>query len=97
MNLQFATPWVLALLVVVPLLAALPWLLRRWASPAGMRYADTSMAVSAGRSWRLTLRPILIAVRLLAIALAIVALGEAPGDGGARGGQGRGCGHRPGA
>ena len=74
MTFHFATPWVLALLVVVPLIAALPWLSRRWARPAGMRYADTSMAVSAGRSWRLTLRPVLIAVRLLAIALAIVAL-----------------------
>ena len=30
MNLHFATPWVLALLVVVPLLAAMPWLFRRW-------------------------------------------------------------------
>ena len=74
MNLHFATPWVLALLIAVPLLAALPWLISRWARPAGMRYADTSMAVGGGRSWRLTLRPLLFAIRLLALALAIVAL-----------------------
>ena len=73
MTFQFATPWLLALLILVPLLATLP----RWAGtlkrPAGIRFAHTGLTSSAGRSWRLTLRPLLPALRLLALTLVIIA------------------------
>jgi Ca-activated chloride channel family protein len=74
MNFHFATPWLLILLVLVPLLALLP----RWAGalarPAGLRFAHVALTGSSARSWRLTFRRALPGLRLLALALVIVAV-----------------------
>ena len=72
MNISFQAPWLLLLLLLVPLLAAMP---RRWQSharPVGMRYGDIRPAAVRGTSWRLALRPVLPAMRFLAVALVIV-------------------------
>lgn len=85
MTFGFASPWLLSLLVIVPLLAAMPYWSRtrkNW-RPAGLRYADNELIAPRNRSWRLTVRPLLTVARLLAIALVIVALAR-PQSGQAR-------------
>lgn len=74
MIFRFESPWFLALLLVVPVLAAWPLLARRWARPSGLRYANVNLAAGAGRSWRVVFRPILTGLRILALALVIVAI-----------------------
>ena len=74
MTFQFASPWVLLLLLGVPLLAAYPFWARRTSRPAGLVYASTSLTATPGRSLRLRLSPVLPALRLLALALVIVAV-----------------------
>jgi Ca-activated chloride channel family protein len=49
-------------------------LAKRWSRPSGLRYADVKLAASSGNSWRITLRPILTALRVLAMALIIIAV-----------------------
>ena len=78
-DFQFANPWLLGLLLVVALLALKDWtfLPRKVQSrglPATLSYAAASMARGLPRSWRVTFRPMLAAMRLLAIALMVVAL-----------------------
>ncbi len=70
----FKAPWVLLLLLLIPLLAAAPILLKKYFRPAGLRYADTQPASGLPRSWRQVVRPALPALRWLALALAIIAL-----------------------
>ncbi len=70
----FASPWFLLLLLLIPLLAAKPFLLKKYTRPAGMRYADTRFFADAPRSWRQMARPVLPALRLLALSLVIIAL-----------------------
>ena len=67
MSFQFATPWMLSVLILVP------WLARR-ARPATMKHATTSLTRGLPRSWRIVWRPILTVLRLLTIALAVIAL-----------------------
>ncbi len=74
MIFRFESPWFLALLLLVPVLAAWPLLAKRWSRPSGLRYADVKLAASAVPSWRVTLRPALTGLRILAVALVIVAL-----------------------
>ncbi len=72
---RFATPWILALLPLAAILAL--WLRQRRgprARPAALRYADVGLAAPARASLRVTLRPVLPALRWLALALCIVAL-----------------------
>ncbi len=73
MTIEFATPWVLAFLFLIPTLVMLP----RWANqqfrPAGLTYAS-GMLISSIASRRLGIAPFIPAVRLLALALLIVAL-----------------------
>lgn len=73
MTFQFATPWVLSLLVLVPLLGYL--LNRRQGrhQTAGLRFASLSL-VRYTRTWRSALRPVLSLARLLALALMILGL-----------------------
>ena len=72
-DLSFGSPWLLFLLLAVPLLAALPRLWRGRMGPAGMRYADTGLVSAGGRSVRLRLMPYVSALRFIALALVIVA------------------------
>ena len=72
-GLSFESPWLLFLLLAVPVLAALPHLWRRRMGPAGMRYADTRLVSGSSRSLRLRVRPFVAALRFLALALLIVA------------------------
>ncbi len=74
MIFRFASPWWLALLLLLPVLAAWPLLLRRRWRPAGLRYADVQLAADLPESWRLHLRPVATTgLRLVAMALIIVA------------------------
>ncbi|MEA3336524.1 MAG: VWA domain-containing protein [Chloroflexota bacterium] len=83
MNFQFAAPWILVLLLVIPL-----FLLRALSSgkpgragvvqarnrPATLTHAATNLAQGLSRSWKVTWRPLTLVMRLAAIALMIVAL-----------------------
>ena len=72
-DVSFASPWLLFLLLAVPLLAALPYWWRRRLGPAGMRYAYNRLVSGNSRSLRLRLMPFVSALRFLALALVIVA------------------------
>ena len=74
MSFQFASPWLLGLLLLVVLLAAQHLLNRRSAKPASMQYAPASLIRDLPRSWRIVWRPLTTVLRLVAIALVIVAL-----------------------
>lgn len=72
-TLSFASPWLLGLLVIVPVLAAVLLWGKRIRRPASLRYAYIRLTASPKGSWRLTLRPALLVLRLLALCLIIVA------------------------
>ena len=72
-ELSFASPWLLILLIGVPILAAMPYMWRKRMAPAAMRYADTQLT-SGSRSLRLRAMPFVPALRFLALALLIVAV-----------------------
>jgi Ca-activated chloride channel family protein len=74
MIFRFESPWFLGLLLLVPLLAAWPVLATKWSRPAGLRYADVKLAAESSRTWRITMRPLLTVLRVLAVALIIVAI-----------------------
>ncbi len=74
MIFRFESPWLLSLLLLLPVLAAWPVLTRRWSRPSGLRYANIQLAAKASRSWRVALRPILNGLRVLALALIILAV-----------------------
>jgi Ca-activated chloride channel family protein len=73
MNFQFATPWLLSLLLLIPALLLWHWR-NRAAKPATMHYAATALAKGLPHSWRITWRPMLTGLRLLGIAMLIVGL-----------------------
>ena len=73
MSVEFATPWFLLLLPLVPLIAAgRLWARRRTA--AALKYAHNPLAVTSQRTWRVSAQPALTWLRLLALALMIVAV-----------------------
>ena len=72
-GLSFDSPWLLFLLIAVPVLAALPYLWRRRMGPAGMRYADNRLITGSGRSLRLRAMPVVSSLKFVALALLIVA------------------------
>jgi len=75
MNLRFESPWLLLLLVLLPLLAF--WQVWQEKSPRqqpALRYADTRLVVGLGWAWRIRLRWLLPALRLTGVALVIVSL-----------------------
>jgi len=74
MTFRFASPWLLLLLAIIPLLAVRPRLFKRQARPATLRYADTSLIAGAPRSWRTIARTLLPPIRWLALALMVVAV-----------------------
>ena len=59
---------------MLPLLAAWPVLAKRWSRPSGLRYGDVKRVVSGSRSWRVALRPALSVLRMVALALVILAI-----------------------
>ena len=74
MIFRFESPWLLGLLLLLPVLAAWPVLARKWSRPSGLRYADVKLAAKPTRSWRIALRPTLTALRILAMALIVIAV-----------------------
>ena len=72
-DLSFESPWLLFLLLAVPLLGAVPYLWRRRMGSPAMTYADTGLVSVGGRSLRLRLMPWVLALRFIALALVIVA------------------------
>lgn len=70
-GLRFATPYALLLLVALPLLAATT---RRARAPAGVRVGSLGAAIGVRPTWRVRAERLLPALRLLAVALLVVAL-----------------------
>jgi len=73
MTFQFAAPWLLSLLVFVPVLGYLLNRKQGRHQTAGLRFASLSL-VRYPRTWRSALRPLLSVARLAAMALMIVGL-----------------------
>lgn len=71
-NFRFAHPWLLALLLLIPLIAVLTRRVQAISRPATMRYADVSLVKEAARSWRVRARPLLKLLRWLGLALLVV-------------------------
>ncbi len=74
MNMQFASPALLLLLLVVPILVGWYFYSTKRFKPATMTHTAASMIGNLPVSWRITLRPMLLFMRLLAITLIILAL-----------------------
>lgn len=74
MFFRFESPWVLALLILPILIGMWPLLNRRRHRPATLRYADTTLTATGGFTWRIAIRPMLPIMRMLTLALVIIAL-----------------------
>lgn len=75
MNFRFESPWIIALAIIVPILLAGYHIWNgRQARPATMHFAATRLAKGLPTSWRITWRPLLVALRLLIITLILIAL-----------------------
>jgi Ca-activated chloride channel family protein len=74
MNFQFASPWLLILIAIVPLLITRYLLNRKAIQPASITHSKTSLMHGLPASWRVKLRPIVFVFRMFAITLAIIAL-----------------------
>jgi len=72
MDLRFADPWILALLIALPALALFTLLLR--GDRSALTVGNVTPALTAHRTWRVRIEPWLPALRLLAVAALIVAL-----------------------
>ena len=73
MTFQFATPWLLVLLVFIPFLGYLLNRKQGRHQTAGLRFASLGL-VRYTRTWRSVLRPLLSLARLLAMTLIIFGL-----------------------
>lgn len=80
---RFASPWLLLLLLLPLLLALLPWLARQRTLPATLQYSDLRLTTLLGPSLRQRGRLILPVLRLIGLALLILALAR-PQSGNAR-------------
>lgn len=75
MSFQFANPWLLALIVLIPaLLIAYHLFSRRRTQPATMQHAATGMINDLPRSWRIAWRPLMTVLRIIGIMLIVIAL-----------------------
>lgn len=75
MSFQFANPWLLALLVLIPALLAAYYLFsRRRTQPATMQHAAAGLIRDLPRSWRITWRPLMTLLRIIGILLIVIAL-----------------------
>jgi len=70
-SFEFAHPWLLWLLLALPVLA---WLLGRSGRRAALRFSDTRLAAGAGRSTRVRPGAMLLGLRLLTLGGLILAL-----------------------
>jgi Ca-activated chloride channel family protein len=71
-RLQFADPWFLLLLLMIPLLLARRiWVQRKFGG--GLVFPQTSLARELGRSWTVRFQPWLIFFKLAGIALLVIA------------------------
>ena len=75
-SFQFAAPWVLSLLLFVPILGIALYLISKRSNIPTVRYSVAGFAHGLPRSWRMTLRPLLTILRLSVISLIIVALAQ---------------------
>jgi Ca-activated chloride channel family protein len=69
-DLRFAAPWALLLLALVP---ALAWLASRRSS-GSVRMGSLAAVAGIPRTWRVRLEPVLMGLRVIAVALLIVAV-----------------------
>jgi Ca-activated chloride channel family protein len=83
MTVNFATPWLLLLLLIPVALALLPLWAHRRAQPATVQYSDLSLTSHLSPSWRQRARFIPPLLRLLALVLLIIAFAR-PQAGSAR-------------
>ena len=83
MSFQFASPWFLTLLLLIPILAITP-LWGKGRRPSSLRYADVSLTLASAGSWRVGLRSGLPVLRWLVLALLIVGLARPQGVTGQR-------------
>lgn len=74
MNVQFASPALLILLLIVPILLGWYFYSKKRSNPATMAHTAASMIGNLPVSWRITMRPMLLVMRLLIITLIILAL-----------------------
>lgn len=74
MIFRFESPWILGLLLLLPLIAAWPYLTKRWAKPSALRYADIKLVTRNVTSWRVLGQPILALARVAIIGLVIIGL-----------------------
>ena len=74
MNFQFASPWLLSLLLFIPIIFIVFVWNRRRNPHATLQYSTTALAQGLPKSWRITMRPILPVLRLLTLILVILAL-----------------------
>ena len=72
--LRFESPWILILLVIIPILALLPIVARARLRSSTLRYADTGLTTNLPLSWRYYLRHLLPVFRLLTLILLILGL-----------------------
>ena len=70
-NFQFEYPWLLALLALLPIYA---WLCGRAGRPSAVRFSSADIARSAGATARSAAGRLLVFLRLLIVALVIVAM-----------------------
>jgi Ca-activated chloride channel family protein len=76
MNFQFATPWLLSLIIIIPLFAVRHFLLRKGTNPATIKFTKTNLMRGLPTSWRVRLRPSMYLLRLVSLILVILALGR---------------------
>lgn len=74
MDIRFATPWYLLLLLAIPLIGLLHLFAQRWRTQPMLRYARLSPIQREGKSWRVWGQPLLPLLRWLALALMIGAV-----------------------
>lgn len=71
---RFEAPWLLLLLLLVPLLAFVPVWWRHHGRPSGLRYADVGLTHDLPASWRLRAMGLLPILRLTVVVLVILAM-----------------------
>lgn len=75
-DVRFATPWILVLLPILPLVILVATSGFKNLKLASIRYSYISHAQTPNRSWKLKLSPILMFLRLISIALLIIATAQ---------------------
>ena len=73
-DFRFAAPWVLGLLLLVPVLFLARAWMKNMGKPASMRFAMTGMTKGLHSSWRIRFRPITTLLRAIAIMMIIIGL-----------------------